>query len=224
MPLNENIKKYRKLRNLTQKGLGDAINRSEVSIQKYEAKKNPVEPPYSLIQEIAAVLEVEVGELLGVEESERMRFESDFSIDDFDPFIIEAFNKFKERFKVFFPDVKISNSDLIQCIVTDYLARYEAELIVYKAKFMNEFIYHGDQLLTGKEHYDKLFDRYYRNKMDEWKVILLNTINSKIQKSKDGVLDQEELALIKQFIDTFDEKSLPIEARLALENSSKGVD
>ena len=61
-----NISIYRKAKKLTQKQLAAAINRTESSIQKYE--KGEVEAPLSVIEKIAAVLDIPVRYLLDFEE------------------------------------------------------------------------------------------------------------------------------------------------------------
>lgn len=57
------IRKAREAGNLTQKQLGDAIGRTESSIAKYEQGK--VEIPYSVLRGIAAIVNVDVWELIG---------------------------------------------------------------------------------------------------------------------------------------------------------------
>lgn len=62
--LGDNIKHYRKAASLTQKELGDKINKAEVTIRKYENGQR--EPKLEIIKEI--------GNALGVPPSELIKF------------------------------------------------------------------------------------------------------------------------------------------------------
>lgn len=56
MNIGDNIKKYRKDMNLTQKQLGEMINKSTIAIRKYES--NDTIPPFDVLEEISKVLDV----------------------------------------------------------------------------------------------------------------------------------------------------------------------
>lgn len=58
MTIGDNIKKYRKHNNLTQKELGELIGKSTISIRKYEAN-NPI-PSIPVLGDIAKVLNVDI--------------------------------------------------------------------------------------------------------------------------------------------------------------------
>lgn len=62
MNIGENIKKFRKERGLTQKQLAENINKSAITIRKYEA--NDINTPIDVLGEIAHVLNVDVADLL----------------------------------------------------------------------------------------------------------------------------------------------------------------
>lgn len=64
MNIGENIKKYRKLRNITQKQLAKDIDKSEITIRKYE--NNDTNPPLNIIYKIADALNVPRSLLLGL--------------------------------------------------------------------------------------------------------------------------------------------------------------
>lgn len=55
--IGENIKVARKAKGLTQRDLGEKIGKKYSTVQKYE--NGLIEPPISVIEEIAAVLEVD---------------------------------------------------------------------------------------------------------------------------------------------------------------------
>ena len=57
MTIGDNIKKYRKLNKLTQKELGELINKSTISIRKYEA--NNIIPSLKVLNDIAQALRIE---------------------------------------------------------------------------------------------------------------------------------------------------------------------
>jgi len=60
----EEIKRYRKTRNLTQKQLGELIGKTESSIQKYEAGKTEI--PLNVLERIASALDVEIYDFMTV--------------------------------------------------------------------------------------------------------------------------------------------------------------
>lgn len=60
--IGKRIKTARKNKNLTQKELANMINKTESSIQKYECGNTEV--PYSVLQQIATALNVNVSDLL----------------------------------------------------------------------------------------------------------------------------------------------------------------
>lgn len=62
MSIGNNIKKYRKYAHLTQIQLAQKINKSESTIQKYEA--NNVKPDFSVLDDIAEALNVSMIELI----------------------------------------------------------------------------------------------------------------------------------------------------------------
>lgn len=56
MNIGDNIKKYRKDMNLTQKQLGEMINKSTITIRKYES--NDTIPPIDVLTEISKALKI----------------------------------------------------------------------------------------------------------------------------------------------------------------------
>lgn len=62
MSIGENIKKYRKIKSLTQTQLAKEIGKSESTIQKYEA--NEVMPPIDVLTKISEVFNISIGVLI----------------------------------------------------------------------------------------------------------------------------------------------------------------
>lgn len=62
MSIGENIKKYRREKNMTQAQLAQKVNKSESTIQKYE--RNSVKPDFTVLDAIAEVLDVPTSKLL----------------------------------------------------------------------------------------------------------------------------------------------------------------
>jgi len=60
--IGQNIYTYRKAKRLTQKQLGEKIDRAESSIQKYE--KGEIEIPNSVLQTIATALDITYNQLV----------------------------------------------------------------------------------------------------------------------------------------------------------------
>lgn len=56
MTIGNKIKQYRKNKQLTQQQLGDLINKSAISIRKYEA--DDITPSFKVLEEIAKALDV----------------------------------------------------------------------------------------------------------------------------------------------------------------------
>lgn len=67
MSIGKNIKHCRKARKLTQKQLADMINKTDRSIQKYE--NDTIEPPISVINDIAKALMISITDLIPVIEN-----------------------------------------------------------------------------------------------------------------------------------------------------------
>lgn len=68
MDLGEKIRHYRRLKNLTQKQLGDIIGISASNITKYE--KGNIEPTVSILEKIAAALDININELFTAKQIE----------------------------------------------------------------------------------------------------------------------------------------------------------
>lgn len=64
LTLGNNIKKYRKEKNITQKDLGLAINRKEITIRKYES--GDISPNIETLSRIALALGITINELIGL--------------------------------------------------------------------------------------------------------------------------------------------------------------
>lgn len=81
MNIGENIKKYRKEKNITQKELAEKINKNIRTIQKYEAGK--VENiPYLVVDDIAKALQVPINELYTPDNKTINEFKQDISSAD----------------------------------------------------------------------------------------------------------------------------------------------
>lgn len=61
MTLGDNIKRFRKQNNLTQKELGELIGKSTISIRKYES--NDISPSIKVLNDISKVLNTSIGNL-----------------------------------------------------------------------------------------------------------------------------------------------------------------
>lgn len=63
MTIGENIKKYRKMKKITQKQLGDLINKGIRTLQKYE--NGDITPPIKVLYDIAWALQVPIKNIIG---------------------------------------------------------------------------------------------------------------------------------------------------------------
>lgn len=63
MSIGENIKKIRKARNLTQKQLGNLIDKKEITVRRYE--KGDITPPIAVIKNIAEKFDIPIVEIIG---------------------------------------------------------------------------------------------------------------------------------------------------------------
>lgn len=75
MSISDNIKKYRKEKKLTQKQLGDMIEKKEITIRRYE--KGDIIPPIPVIEDIAKALDCQYADI-AISEEDWKRF-SDWS-------------------------------------------------------------------------------------------------------------------------------------------------
>lgn len=67
MSIGQNIKRYRKEKGLTQKELGEAIGKKEITIRKYE--NDSINPSIDIIKKISEVLNVDMTFLLDTDEN-----------------------------------------------------------------------------------------------------------------------------------------------------------
>lgn len=100
MNIGDNIKKYRKDMNLTQKQLGEMINKSTITIRKYEA--NDTVPPIDVLAEISKALKTPMvlflpntAEKHG-ENSEHITIKNFFDIPEYSDFIKGKYNNIRE--------------------------------------------------------------------------------------------------------------------------------
>ena len=101
MTIGDNIKKYRKHSNLTQKELGELIGKSTISIRKYEA--NDITPSLKVLDDISKALNVNIRELTNNNDNEFDEFIDAVGIDKInlamelmkrlDPNVVKALNE-----------------------------------------------------------------------------------------------------------------------------------
>ena len=91
MKIGYNIKKFRKEKGLTQQQLGNLINKSAISIRKYEA--NDITPSLKVLDDIAQALNVTRDDLIGVPQITSSKFDKFEHILDNDGLLI--INKLK---------------------------------------------------------------------------------------------------------------------------------
>ena len=73
MTIGDNIKKYRKEKKLTQKELGEMINRSTISIRKYES--GSIKPSIDVLHSLTKALNVTVYDLVTEDNIDQVDFE-----------------------------------------------------------------------------------------------------------------------------------------------------
>ncbi|MBQ9011976.1 MAG: helix-turn-helix transcriptional regulator [Bacilli bacterium] len=76
MTIGDNIKKYRKKNKLTQKQLGEMINKSTISIRKYES--NSIKPSIEVLFSLTNALNVTIDDLVNEENINQVDFEVSF--------------------------------------------------------------------------------------------------------------------------------------------------
>lgn len=212
MNIGDNISRLRKLKKLTQEDLAQLVGVSKNTIWNYENNKRKVD--HDLLLKISNILEVDISDLLGMEETERMKFESDFNLEDFDPYILKIFNEFKEDFNNKASIDDLNNSKFMQNMVIDYLARYKAEVKTYGSKFFDEFIIVNGKLHTGKEQFDILFNKYYPKYIDEYKEMSLDRLHRILKSEVEGSYSGGFIRLINDHAEKFGEISLPFYLRI----------
>lgn len=90
--IGDNIKKYRKYRKLTQKQLGEKIDKKEITIRRYES--GDIEPPIKVLLKISETLEIPYLELIKNTKFDNLRGNEILKL----PLL--------ETFDIFYPDIK----------------------------------------------------------------------------------------------------------------------
>lgn len=213
MSLSENIKKYRKAKKITQKTLGEKIGRSEVTIQKYEAKKNPIEPPFNIIQQIAEVLEVSVNDLIDTSEATRAEFEGDFDLSVFDTRVMKYIDDYKNTFKSLYPGLKIDNTLVIQNLIIDIMANEHAKKSsgMDRQTVLYQFPVLDKEMLTGEKLYNILYDNYFKKYNLEYKQGLEKKAKLIIEAYKDNYknLDGRGISILKEYFENVAKEDIP---------------
>lgn len=80
--VGNNIKKYRKHKKLTQAQLAAIIEKSEISVRKYE--KGDVQIPNNVLDKIAKALDINLSNLLPIDDYDDQEFELEKSIEWFE--------------------------------------------------------------------------------------------------------------------------------------------
>lgn len=173
--LKENLKKYRRLKNYTQKELATKTGVSAGYVQMIElGKKN--NPSIDLLQKIADALEVSINDLLGTSEN----FESDFNIETFDEEVKEYVIHIKKELKKFSSGT-VTNTLILQNIIIDRIAEEFAlkSLGMFpKKQLLLEFSMDKEgNMITGKELKNNLVEYYRQEYLDEKLNLLKSSFN-----------------------------------------------
>lgn len=223
MGLGEEIKKARKKSKLTQKQLGDLIERSEVTVRKYEA--NDVVPSLDIIEKISATLEVPVSDLLGIDEIERNKFKGDFDINVFSPRVMKYINDLKENIRDMFPGIEIDNTLIIQNTFIDKMAEESARISagMFKEDAMFEFPTLGNKVITGEELYNSLYYMYFNKYNQEYKSSLAKKAKLIIDAYADNFdeLSVRGISILKEYYNDFQEEDIPAEILKVLNKSKE---
>lgn len=118
MDIGSNIKKFRKLKKLTQRELAEKINKSTITVRKYES--NDINVPIDVLGEIATLLEVPIdlligSELIPIENSSGFGGFIDSQFGYFDP-ELEGYLDFLERKLSAFKSYKKDNMFVSNCV------------------------------------------------------------------------------------------------------------
>lgn len=151
MNIGENIKKFRKEKGLTQKELSEKINKSTITVRKYES--NDATPPIDVLGDIATTLQVPIDLLIGstltpFQEKDTFNFMIDSQFGCFDP-NYEGYMEFLERKLSSLDEYKKDNifvspsypsftSELMTCIGKSYSKSNAPLSIDNLKKFLEE--------------------------------------------------------------------------------------
>lgn len=131
---SENIKSFRKQRNLTQEGLADLLGVTFQAVSKWERGESF--PDITLLPVIASFFDVSIDDLLGVDKAKNEE-EILYIIDKFDNgkyhgsngalgFVTEAYKKYPSDFRIVVRYLHVLIND---CLGTDDLLKHKKEII-----------------------------------------------------------------------------------------------
>ena len=221
--VGENIKKYRKNSNLTQKQLAEKIGVTVVTIQNYENSRR--EPSFEVLCKMADIFDIDVRDFFATEingfkifyketkkDVEKEIFKNDFDINLLEPRVMEYINSIKDMLKNTFPGIKFNNALIIQNIIIDRMARQSAKENAHMDNpnsLMYEFSINDDTLMTGKDLYNFLYDLYYQHYEHERKEILGKKVNKILSAKDNAELSDNEILVIKEYYKDFTISNIP---------------
>lgn len=148
MNIGDNIKKYRKQKNLTQKQLAEAINKSKSTIEKYEANK--IEKiSINTLEDISKALDIPITKLCGTNIKQG----------------------FLENIDVISGDKNINSDDYIKDIINNNLPNQEK----YTVKYLEKICTYFENIFLGNDiEFEFKIDNTDLNNI-ELKGILIDT-------------------------------------------------
>lgn len=218
--LKENLKKYRRLKNYTQKELASKTGVSAGYVQMIElGKKN--NPSIDLLQKIADALEVSINDLLGTSEN----FESDFDISKLGDHVQRYIMMWRNALNEVYKGKYFSNTDIVRNILINDIARDNARAEVKLNPEQNMsilFMTSGDKPLEPELLYKILKEEYVKNFKIERKKELAPIIYEADKMALEGteLPDYLKDAVIEYYEDWFIEK-VPPQFRKYLEKNSE---
>lgn len=196
MSMGDTIKKYRKLKGLTQKELGEKIGRTQRTIQAYE--KNEVVPPLTIIKNLANILGISNYELMQggspdekLENLKKFPTHDESDIDDFAKQLNIDYLNLNPEDKKNISDLYIAGRNMYQKMID----LTETDLYIYD---FNMDIHNKAPIFKEASTYD--IENVYKEKIKRLKRELnnLEKINNsleKINKTQDEIIkfQQEKL-------------------------------
>lgn len=208
MSMGNTIKKYRKLKGLTQKELGEKIGRTQRTIQAYE--KNEVIPPLTIIENISKILGVEKRDLISgdsldekLENIKNMPKYDESDIEDFAKQLNIDYLNLNPEGKNNIADIYVAKGNIYRKMVE----LTETDMYIYD---FNLDIHNKAPIFKKVSIYD--IETIYKGKIKRLKDELnnLKTINNnleKINKTQDEIikLQKEKLDNVINIINKLDE-------------------
>lgn len=164
--IGDNLKRLRENLGENQTEFAKRLGISRSTYSNYE--NNNRVPDDKTLQKIADALGSSINNLLGTG-SIRNDFEKDFDIKIFDEEVVKYIVRIKNGLSKLYPNAEITNAVIIQNMIIDRIAEENSRRVlkINNSKLLEEFAISDGKILTGKQLYELLFNKYEQKHIKE---------------------------------------------------------